>query len=55
MSRSGNQTDFEKGCCAESRRISEMVEKIEMKAYVVERVVEQLQITCKNYYEEVGF
>lgn len=41
-------------CCVESRRVSETVEQIETKALIAERVVAQLQVTCKNHYDNVG-
>ncbi|KAK6756829.1 hypothetical protein RB195_014949 [Necator americanus] len=50
----GERSEQEKSCCVESRRIGETVEQIEMKARVVERVVAQLQITCKNHYDNKG-
>ncbi|EYC39440.1 hypothetical protein Y032_0656g1220 [Ancylostoma ceylanicum] len=44
----------EKTCCMESRRIGETMEQIDVKTQIVERVVDQLQITCGKYYDSVG-
>ncbi|KHJ95745.1 hypothetical protein OESDEN_04305, partial [Oesophagostomum dentatum] len=50
----GAVPEQKENCCDETQRISETVEQIDMKTGILERVVTQLDITCKNYYDSNG-